>query len=73
MRKPEFVLENKAHRILWDFEIQIYNNPNQKTRSNDNLQKKENLPYRELCRPSWPQWKSKKAKRETSTSTMPEN
>ena len=22
MHKPEFVLENKTHKILWDFEIQ---------------------------------------------------
>ena len=25
MHKPESVLENDMHKILWDFEISIYN------------------------------------------------
>ena len=56
MHKPESVLENEMHKILWDFEIQI-----------DHLilarrpdlvivkKKKENFPTSGICCPSGPQ------------------
>ena len=41
MHKPESVLENKMHKILWDYEIL--------TDLKNRLAKKENVPYNALC------------------------
>ena len=38
MHKPESILENETHKILWELEIKkhIFLNPGQQTRPSDN-------------------------------------
>ena len=68
MHKPESVLENEMHRIIWDFGIPT---TGQKKRP---ITKNENLPKSGLCFPGGPQSeKSKKTIRKTSTWTLTEN
>ena len=61
MYKPEFVLENETHKILWDFELQTDHlvsarKPNQEiiNKKKKKKKKKKNMPCNELCRPARP-------------------
>ena len=45
MHKPESVLENETHKILWDFEIKT----SKKTRPSVNKQKRKNVSTGGLC------------------------
>ena len=60
IHKPESVLENEIHKILWDFEIQTDHLI--QARKPDLMlinEKKENLSSSEFCRSSGPQSKNK--------------
>ena len=56
IHKPESILENEMHKILWDFEIRT--NPLIVVRKpvlvSINGKKGENIPYSVFCRPSGP-------------------
>ena len=58
MHKPESVLENETHKILWDFEIQT--DPLITARRPDLvlINKKKKLSYRRFCRPGRPRSKT---------------
>ena len=56
MHKPESILENEIHKILWNFAIRtdpLILRPDQ-----------VNLPYRGFCRPSRPQSENQRKRKE---------
>ena len=56
--KPESILENEMHKILWDFEKQADHLISARQPDlRDNQQKNESLLNSELCRPDRPQSK----------------
>ena len=54
MRKPESVLENETHKIIWDFEIQTNHQISVRRLDFEIIVKKENLAYRGLYRHGGP-------------------
>ena len=83
MPNPESVLENKTHKILWDFDmptdqlisarrpdIVIAKKINKKTKNKKtktNKKQKENLPNCRHCRSVWPQSKTERKKKNKKT------
>ena len=61
VHKPESVIENELHKILWDFEIQTHHlipirRPDQmQINKQESERKRENLPTYGFCRSSGPQ------------------
>ena len=53
MHKPEFVLENKTHKLLWNFQIQTDHFIQARRLNFVIINKKENLPNSELHSPLW--------------------
>ena len=68
MHNPESVLENEAHKILWDFEIQTDYLISARRLDleivNKKLKKEENLPNSGLCRSGCPQDKTERKRKE---------
>ena len=74
MLKPESIVENETHKIIWNFEIQIdHLIPARRPDLAIVNQKKRELAVQWiLLIQQTTERKSKKAKRETSTWTLPE-
>ena len=63
MHNPAPVLENDAHKLLWDFDMQTDHliSPRRPDRIIiNNKKQKENLQNCRLCCPGWPQNKTEK-------------
>ena len=70
--KIKSVSETETYKILWDFEIQTDHRITARRSDLEIVNKIKNLSNSRLCRPNrqTSQWKSRKAKRETSIWTL---
>ena len=60
MHTPAAVLENDAHKLLWDFDIQTDHLISARRPDLIVINKKENLQNCRLCCPGWPQNKTER-------------
>ena len=64
MHNPEFVQENKTHKLFWDYELQTDHLIPARQPDLVIVNKKDNRPNSELCRPSRPPSENKRKQKE---------